>query len=143
MRVASGADVASWLGLAAELEPLFGPMADIQRAVERGIDRRTALVTGAAGDITGGILLSRDDQPHRIHWLAVTASARGHGMGLALVRAALGRWPDGDIDVVTFTADTPHGEPARRLYERVGFVRLRAAADAPDGSPRDLYRLQR
>lgn len=143
MRVALDADVASWLRLAAELEPLFGPMAEIQRAVERGIDRRTALVTGAEGDITGGILLSRDDQFHRIHWLAVTTSARGRGLGLALVRAALGRWRDGDIDVVTFTVGTPRGEPARRLYERLGFVRLRAAPHAPDGSPRDLYRLRR
>jgi hypothetical protein len=71
-------------------------------------------VTGPPGAITGGMLLSRDDEPHRIHWLAVAEVARGRGFGAALVRAAIERWPEGDIDVVTFTAATPGGEAARR-----------------------------
>ena len=143
VRDSTPTDVPSWLALAAEVEPLFGPMPGIRGVIERGVERGTALVTGAQGAITGGILLSRDDQAHRINWLAVATSARGHGLGAALVSAALDRWRVGDIDVVTFTRDTPGGEPARHLYERFGFVRLGPAPTGSDGRPRDLYRLRR
>lgn len=143
MRVSTAADVLSWLTLAAEVEPLFGPMPGIRGVIERGIERGTALVTGAEGAITGGMLLSRDNQAHRINWLAVATSARGHGLGAALVSAALDRWPVGNVEVATFTWDTPGGEPARHLYERCGFVRLGPAPTGSDGRPRDLYRLRR
>lgn len=143
MRVSTLADGPSWLALVAEVEPLFGPMPDMRAVIERGMARGTALVTGPEGAITGGILLSRDDQPHHITWLAVAESARGQGLGAALASAALERWPTGDIDVVTFTKGTSGGEPARRLYERFGFVCLGAAEPAPDGSPRDRFCLRR
>ena len=84
-------------------------MPDIEQVIRRAIGRGTALVTGPEGAITGGMLLSRDDRRHRIHWLAVSAVARGQGLGGALVRSAMERWPSGDIEVVTFTADTPGG----------------------------------
>ncbi|MGH3502725.1 MAG: GNAT family N-acetyltransferase [Nocardioidaceae bacterium] len=89
------------------------------------------------------MLLSRDDQPHHINWLAVATSSRGCGHGAALVRRALDRWPDGDVALETFTADCTEGLPARRLYERLGFVSIGRAAPAPDGSPRDCYVLHR
>jgi GNAT superfamily N-acetyltransferase len=88
------------------------------------------------------MLLSRDDEPHRIHWLAVAEVARGRGLGAALVRAAIERWPEGDIDVVTFTAATPGGKAARRLYERCGMEPAGPAEPAPDGALRDHYLLR-
>lgn len=143
VRAATGQDVDAWLSLADEVEPLFGPMPHLRRAVERGIDRGTALVTGDKASITGGMLLSRDDQKHQILWLAVRTSARGQDRGAALVQAALDHWPDGDIDVTTFVEGQAGGLPARRLYERFGFELIGTAPPAPDGSPRDLYRLHR
>lgn len=57
--------------------------------------------------------------------------------------AILDRWATGDVDVVTFTTQTPDGAPARRLYERFGFIFAAPAEPAPDGGPRDLFLLQR
>ncbi|WP_418345821.1 GNAT family N-acetyltransferase [Rhodococcus pyridinivorans] len=90
-----------------------------------------------------GLLLSRPNQPHRIHWLAVRNSQRRRGVGHALLTAIVDRWPTETIEVVTFTADTAGGAPARRLYECHGFTCVGASDPAPDGSPRDLYILRR
>lgn|GEM_PF-5139526 len=57
--------------------------------------------------------------------------------------AALGQWPTGTISVITFTAEEPEGQAARRLYQRYGFVCVGPAAPAPDGSDRDLFQLAR
>ena len=137
------ADVASWLVLAGHVEQLFGPMPDIRSAVERGIGRGTALVTGAVGAVSGGALLSRDDRPHRISWLAVAPAARGHGLGTALVRAAVDRWPAGEIEVITFGADTVGGNPARRMYVKAGFAPAGPVHPAENGDPRERYVLRR
>lgn len=143
VREASRQDVEAWLSLAREVEPLFGPMPDLQRALERGIDRGTAMVSDGDDGVTGGMLLSGENREHRILWLAVRASARGQGHGAALVQAAIARWPDGDIAVTTFVEEQPAGLAARRLYESFGFQLISAAPPAPDGNPRDLYRLRR
>lgn len=135
--------MSSWLVLAGQVEELFGPMPDIRSAIERGIGRGTALVTGPEGDISGGLLLSRDDRPHRISWLAVAPGARGQGLGAALVRAAIERWPTGDIEVITFGPSTRGGAPARGLYERVGFVLAGPAEPAENGDSRQSYVLRR
>jgi GNAT superfamily N-acetyltransferase len=117
-------------------------MPDIEQAITRAIGHGTALVTGPQGAITGGMLLSRDDEPHHIHWLAVADAARGRGLGRALVHTAMERWPDGDIDVVTFTVNTPGGVAARRLYERCGLELAGPADPALNGAPRDRYVLR-
>jgi ribosomal protein S18 acetylase RimI-like enzyme len=143
VRRATAQDIPAWLALAGEVEPLFGPMPDIEHAIARGVQRGTALVTGPGGAITGGMLLSRDDRPHRIQWLAVASAARGHGLGRALVRAAFARWPEGDVDVITFTDDTPGAEAARRLYARCGMELTGPAGPGPDGALRDRYLLRR
>jgi len=59
------------------------------------------------------------------------------------MRAILDRWRAEDIKVVTFTADTVNGRPARSLYERFGFVCQGTAEPAPDGGARDLFVLSR
>jgi GNAT superfamily N-acetyltransferase len=117
-------------------------MPDIEQSIARGIERGTALVTGPKGAITGGMLLSRDDKPHRIHWLAVAGVARGQGLGSALVHAAFERWPEDAVEVVTFAADTPGGQAARLLYERCGMELAGPAEPAPDGALRDRYLLR-
>ena len=43
-------------------------------------------------------------------------------MGIALLEAVLERWPTGNVEVATFTTDSPGGQPARALYERFGLV---------------------
>ncbi|MGD7707819.1 GNAT family N-acetyltransferase [Microlunatus sp. Y2014] len=140
---ATEAHIEPWLALAETLEPLFGPMPLFSEAIERGIRRGTAWVTVTAGRFTGGMLLSRPDVPHQIRWLGVLPQCRNEGSGTELVGTALEQWPRGTVDVVTFTAAEPDGRAARRLYERHGFVCLGPTSPAPDGSPRDLFRLTR
>ena len=62
-------DVASWLELADEVEDLFGPMPDIEEHIRRGIARGTAVVVVEGHAVAGAAMLSRDDEPHVIHWL--------------------------------------------------------------------------
>jgi hypothetical protein len=51
-------DVASWLELAREVEPLFGPTPDFEATIRRNISRGTALcVRDADGRVLGGVLL--------------------------------------------------------------------------------------
>jgi ribosomal protein S18 acetylase RimI-like enzyme len=145
-------DVARWLDLAAEVEPLFGSMLDdpeIYRVLLRGIERQTAFCVreedGVPGTpLLGGLLYSpaRPDRPeHRIIWLAVTAQSRRLGVGRRLVERACGLVaPPATLAVVTFGADNLPGRPARRLYERLGFLPQEAASRGPEGGSRQVYR---
>jgi hypothetical protein len=62
---------------------------------------------------------------------------------MALMQAILERWPAEDVEVVTFSGDIPDGAPARRLYERCGFVCCDKTDPAPDGGRRDKFLLRR
>jgi GNAT superfamily N-acetyltransferase len=142
-RVATQDDVPSWLELIPEAERLFGPMPTFETHLLRAIDRGTALVVADQAKVVGGVLLSRDGQPHQIYWLYVRRSRRREGVGIALLEAVLERWPTGNVEVATFTADSPGGQPARALYERFGFVCCGRTHPAPDGGPRDSFLLRR
>src|SRR5690606_8991602 len=90
VRSATEEDVEPWLALAKSVEPLFGPMPDIAGPIQRSISRGTALVAeDRDGRLAGAALLSRDDQPHVIHWLAVRPDARRQGIGSALMKAII------------------------------------------------------
>jgi len=142
-RPANRDDVPSWLELVPEAEQLFGPMPAFDIRLRRSIDRGTAVVVADRDEVAGGALLSRDGEPHHIHWLYVRETRRRQGVGAALLFAILDRWPAGDIEVVTFTVALPGGEAARALYERFGFVSCGRTVPAPDGGARDLFVLRR
>ena len=129
-RTANLDDVRSWLELVSEVEELFGPMPSFETHLRRAIARGTAIVVPVHDAVAGGALLSSDDRTRRILWLAVRRSQRGRGVGAALVTAALERWPADEIEVVTFPAEVSAGAPARRLYERFGFVCVSTAEPA-------------
>jgi GNAT superfamily N-acetyltransferase len=141
VRPATLLDLPSWLALAREVEPLFGPMPDIDEHIRRGIARGTALVVETPdGSFAGAALLSRDTAPHQIHWLAVSEHARRRGCGSALLRAILARWHDGrSVEVITFGPDLPGGNPARRLYARHGFTMAGPDEPGPDGGSRERW----
>ena len=142
-RLARSPDLSSWLELVFEVEDVFGPMPDFEVHARRGIHRGTAYVVADGEKVHGAALLSPDGHPQRIRWLAVRDSARGRGVGPALLAAILDRWSTDDVEVVTFTEGTTGGEAARRLYERFGFQCVGATDPAPDGGRRDLYCLRR
>src|SRR4051794_35604850 len=130
-------DIRSWLGLAAEVEPLFGAMLDgpeFYQVLLRNIERRTAFCVreddGPPGTPLLGAMLYSPPHPerpeHRIAWLAVAARSRRHGVGMLL----------GVLTVVTFGEENLPGRPARRLYERLEFHLAEAAPNGPEGGSR-------
>jgi len=150
--LAQSADLPAWLDLAAEVEPLFGPMvADpgFHAALERNIARQTAFCVreqdGAPGrPLMGGLLFSATHAPHyTIGWLAVAQRWRRQGVAQALVEHCLRLiQPPAELSVVTFGADNLAGRPARHFYERMGFQAAEAAPNGPEGGTRQVYRRQ-
>lgn len=137
-------DVASWLEIVREVEPLFGPMPDFESTLRRNISRGTALCArDGSGQVLGGVLLRA--APHtQITWLAVRSSARRGGVGHALVAGALRRClPPCEVLVDTFGEDNIAGYPARRLYESFGFAAGEYLPDGPAGGSRQRFRLRR
>jgi GNAT superfamily N-acetyltransferase len=147
--VAQPEDIPAWLDLAAEVEPLFGPMVNdpgFNRALHRNVARRTAFCVREAGGppgvpLLGALLFSAKPPVYTIGWLAVTQQHRRRGIGRALVKHVLGlaEMP-GEFVVTTFGVDNPAGEPARRFYERMGFHAAEPAPDGPQGGSRQIFR---
>lgn len=147
--LATEADLARWRVLAAEVEPLFGPLVgdpSFEGALARCIARGDAFCVreGAEGSpLLGGLLFSRQPPVYTLGWLAVAERGRRRGVGRLLVQHALGLVrPPAEVVVTTFGPDLPEGEPARRFYEVMGFTPAEMAPPAPDGSTRQLYRLR-
>ena len=149
--VARQSDRAGFVELAKEVERWFGPMVaepGFHRALEKNVSRGTALCVRRddATGLRGGLLLSVRPQRCRIGWLVVAAADRSCGVGRALVAEAVRRLDGpGVVEVVTFAADHPAAVPsgARAFYERLGFTAEEKADAAPDGTPRQWYRLRR
>jgi GNAT superfamily N-acetyltransferase len=146
---AERADLAPWLELAAEVEPLFGPMAHdpvFQRAVLRNIARGTAFCIREEGTrpgsrVLGGLLLSPRPPIYRVGWLAVTESERRRGLGQALLERALAAVPPAaEVLVITFGPGVPGGESARTFYQKMGFSPAEMAEPAPNGASRQVFR---
>lgn len=142
---AAATDIPSWLEIVRQVEALFGPMPMFDVTLKNGIADKSALcVRGASGAVVGGLLIGGTKPDHWIRWLAVRRSARGMGTGSALLKAGLDRClAPCTISVATFGADIKDGEPARRLYERFGFVAGEMLARGPEGGSRQRFTLIR
>jgi ribosomal protein S18 acetylase RimI-like enzyme len=142
-------DIPAWLALAAEVEPLFGPMVEepgFMRALRRNIGRETALCVrkgdGLPGvPLLGGLLYSSKPPTCTIGWLAVAGEHRRRGIGRALLEHVirLAELP-AEFVVTTFGEDRPEGQPARRFYARLGFCPAEQAPDGPEGGSRQVFR---
>lgn len=145
-------DIPAWLTLAAEVEPLFGPMVGDPRfhaALARAIDGGRAFCERAApgapgAPLLGGLLLSTSHAPiYHIGWLAVAARARRRGVGRRLVKHALGLVvPPATVELLTFTAEQGGGESARLFYLSLGFAPAELSTQPPDDTPRQVFRLR-
>lgn len=147
IRVGSACDVAGWLELAREVEPLFGPMADVPEfrealagAVEQGhAVSALANAVSSGSPVVGGVVVSPDT--NSIEWLAVSQSARGQGAGKKLLQAALALLdPNRPILVQTFAPSCAEGLPARSLYLQFGFKDGDPMGPNPAGIPTVMMR---
>lgn len=142
VQTATAQDRDQILMLAAEVEHLFGPMV-AQPEFLAGLDRvlRSGEVfcvrgedAGPGGALQGAIMVSRE--ANALLWFAVAGSARGGGLGRALLERALDELEPGQpVTVQTFDAAHPEGAPARRLYQSCGFRDLRPGDPTPAGVP--------
>ena len=137
-------DIASWLEVVREVEPLFGPMPTFDGTLKRTIARAGAwCVRDATGVVLAGMILSPAERA-TIDWLAVRRSGRGQGHGRDLVAHALQAFAGADQVIVdTFGEDNVEGRPARRLYESFGFVAAEELDRGPEGGTRQRFRLVR
>ncbi|MGW7524843.1 GNAT family N-acetyltransferase [Streptomyces sp. NPDC054783] len=148
VRLATQRDVPGFLALAAQVEHWFGPMVDdpgFTSAVERNIRRSTALVAQTPeSDLLGALLFGGTAPVHKVHWLVVAETARGKGVGRALMSEAARRFGHGPgtVEVVTFGRDHPGAAAsgARAFYESLGFTPSEPAAPGPEGGSRQVYR---
>jgi len=136
------ADWAAWQTLTREVEPLFGPMADqpeFAAAWQAAVAAQQVLCaretpSTSGSPLLGGIIFSPKE--NEIAWLAVSARSRGKGVGAKLLAQAL-QLLDSDrmVCVQTFADSVPTGQPARRLYQRFGFIDQQPAGNNPAGYP--------
>ena len=147
--VAQPEDIPAWLVLAAEVEPLFGPMIaepSFQRALRKNIERGTAFCVRVAdgppgAPLRGGLLFSPRPPVYTIGWLAVAQGYRRTGVGKILVEHVLGlAEPPAEFVVTTFGPDHPEGKAARRFYEGIGFQAAEPAPAGPQGDSRQIFR---
>lgn len=133
-------DWATWQTLTREVEPLFGPMADqpeFAAAWQAAVAVRQVLCaretpSTSGSPLLGGIIFSPKE--NEIAWLAVSARSRGKGVGAKLLAQALQCLdPTRNVRVQTFADSVPAGQPARRLYQRFGFINQKMARDNPAG----------
>lgn len=124
-----------WLQLAAEVEPLFGPMvgdSGFLAAIRNAIGFGNALGAEVQGVLVG--IVAFDREANEITWLAVGARHRGRGYGELLIKAAVQALAaDRDVFVQTFAPHVAVGCAARRLYLSNGFVDVRRAELNPAG----------
>ncbi len=150
VEVAQRDDIPAWRVLAAEAEPLFGPMVGVpafEGALLRNVERGSAWCVregdGPPGvPLMGAVLVSIDPPRCEIGWLAVAERSRRRGVGTLLMEHVLGLIePPAEVTVMTFGADRQDGLAARAFYERLGFRPAERARDGPDGGSRQVFRL--
>ncbi len=145
-------DLSGWLDLAAEVEYLFGPMVsdpNFIQAIVKNINRSSAFCVrendGAPGScLLGGILFSSvGESSYKIGWLVVSNRARNRGIATELLKYVVKRVNvPSEISVTTFGDDIPDGQPARRLYQKFGFVpQEEQIPNGPEGGSRQKFKL--
>lgn len=149
---ATKADINSWLELASEVEYLFGPMVNDPKfiqALEKNIEGGTAFCVrendGAPHSrLLGGVLFSASNAPnYKIGWLAVSTQVRNKGVATALLHhiLALVQIPS-EISVTTFGENVLDGQPARRFYQKFGFIPSEESIPSgPEGGSRQKFKL--
>lgn len=142
-------DLPGWLALAAEVEPLFGPMVDdpaFRATLRRKIDEGTAWCVRAldgppGAPLAGALLLSIHPPVYKIGWLAVAARCRRAGVARVLVEHTFGLVrPPAEMSLTTFADGVSGGEAARAFYEQMGFRPAEPGSLNPAGVPTQIFR---
>ncbi|MDD3516412.1 MAG: GNAT family N-acetyltransferase [Synergistaceae bacterium] len=122
-------DMQAVLGLASQVESLFGPMvgvADFEKGLEDCLKTGRVLGCKVQNDVCGAAIVDRDG--NELCWFVVDSGKRGLGIGARMLEKVIVELDPGrEMTVQTFAPGVPEGEAARRLYMKYGF------ADREDG----------
>ena len=134
IRLLNPQDYDTWMELAKEVEPLFGPMTNsmaFQEGIKHCIQNNNAFgIENDKCDLAGIIAL--DKEKNEILWLAVRKKYRGNKYGDKLVKKAIEELDrNEDIYVQTFSKKMDEGKNARTIYENNGFVDWKDAGKNP------------
>jgi len=136
VRLLTTDDYDAWMALAAEVEPIFGPMTTIlsfKKAIRDCIKNENAFgISNENGKLAGIVAIDREK--NEIVWLAVGQEFRGKKLGDKLVKKCIEEMAvRGDIFVQTFAKNIAAGIPARHIYESNGFSDYKIAGKNPAG----------
>jgi GNAT superfamily N-acetyltransferase len=103
----------------------------------------TIVVGASIGGVLVGAYYLKPNSPGRAAHIAnagylVVAERRGHGLGELLVRDSIRRAPRLGFDAIQFNLVFA-ANPARRLYERLGWVEIGRVPDAIPGDDAIIY----
>ena len=148
VQVATTDDISNWLNLAEEVEFLFGPMVNnpnFHAALRKNIDRASAYCVREQDRLPGtrlmgGLFFSAKPPVYQIGWLSIAKRWRRKGVGTLLVEHVVGLVePPAYILVRTFGEDNSEGLPARRFYEKMGFIPFEDSPPGPEGVPEKSF----
>lgn len=136
IRLLKPQDYDTWIELAREVEPLFGPMTgsrEFQTGIKECILNNNAYgIEHEDGSLAGVVAIDREN--NEIAWLAVGRKYRGKSYGEQLVKRAIRELEsNGPIYVQTFSENISEGKNARMIYLRNGFEDLKEAGKNPAG----------
>lgn len=131
-------DIVTWLDLAKEVEPIFGPMIgqdDFHTALKAIISSQHAYCArDESGKPLGIVAVSPVE--NQILWLAVFAASKRQGIGKKLLDYAMNQLNESaPIRVQTFSDSVPAGASARKLYLAAGFLDNIGGGLNPAGLP--------
>ncbi len=119
---AARSDIASWLELAAQVGPPFGPMPELETNLRRAIDENRALVVRTPREVVlGATWVSASPSPRRIRWLAVRPDARRRGVARLLLAEVMRRWPESaeaEVELRSLAAGPERGHGPRSHSRR-------------------------
>jgi GNAT superfamily N-acetyltransferase len=110
---------------------------------ETWIQHATAVVVARADDRVVGAYYLKPNQPGRAAHIAnagyvVDAAYRGRGIGRLLVEDSIRRAPTVGFDAIQFNL-VFESNPARRLYEELGWEQVGRIPDAVEGEAAIIY----
>ncbi len=127
-------DMQAVLGLASQVEGLFGPMvgvADFETALEDCL--KTNRVLGC-NELCGAAIIDR--KGNELCWFVVDSGKRGLGIGGRMLEKVIGELDSArEMTVQTFAPGVPEGGAARRLYMKYGFADREDGGLNPAGIP--------
>lgn len=108
------------------------------------VDNYRWLSCWSEGEMVGFACYGTESLTHDtwdLFWICVLPETRGKGAGRALMAEVEARAQEANGRVmVIYTSSTPKYAPARRLYERAGFVRVAVVPDYyNDGDDLNIY----